>query len=194
MASAPRTDEMSKRVMECILLPPGAVMVDAGQIALVVSQQPKSPHLITKLDARLPRHLRAEGTRMRFLPWLQSRTAKQNEKRDALEVQGNGFNLSAIWSFLDGGAQNNESGEPVNDFTALFRRDCVLLLPRVGRGYRIIALPDQRTYIPETGFAASSPGPATCQRELAQNVTFQEVRSQLPISRFCVQVDWICIH
>jgi HK97 family phage portal protein len=55
---------------------------------------------------------------MRFLPWL-SRAAKQNEKRDALEVQGNGFNLGAIWNFLDGGVQNSESGEPVNDFTAL---------------------------------------------------------------------------
>jgi len=55
---------------------------------------------------------------MKFFPWLQSRAAK-NEKRDALEVQGNGFNLAAIWNFLDGGAQNNESGEPVNDFTAL---------------------------------------------------------------------------
>ena len=54
---------------------------------------------------------------MRF-PWL-SRTAKQNEKRDSLDVQGNGFNLPAIWNFLDGGAQNNESGEPVNDATAL---------------------------------------------------------------------------
>jgi len=60
---------------------------------------------------------------MRFLPWL-SRTAKQNEKRDALEVQGNGFNLSAIWNFLDGGAQNNESGEPVNDFSALSIATC----------------------------------------------------------------------
>jgi HK97 family phage portal protein len=56
---------------------------------------------------------------MKFFPWLQSRTAKQNEKRDALEVQGNGFNLDAIWNFLDGGAQNNESGEPVNDYSAL---------------------------------------------------------------------------
>ena len=55
---------------------------------------------------------------MKFLPWL-STTAKQNEKRDSLETQGVGFNLGAIWSFLDGGAQNNESGEPVNDFTAL---------------------------------------------------------------------------
>ena len=55
---------------------------------------------------------------MRFLPWLQSRSAK-HEKRDALEVQGNGINLGAIWNFLDGGAQNNESGEPVRDFTAL---------------------------------------------------------------------------
>jgi HK97 family phage portal protein len=60
---------------------------------------------------------------MKFLPWL-SRTAKQNEKRDALEVQGNGFNLDAIWNFLDGGAQNNESGEPVNDFSALSIATC----------------------------------------------------------------------
>jgi hypothetical protein len=44
---------------------------------------------------------------MKFsLPW-QSRAAN-NEKRDALEVAGNGFNLAAIWNFLDGGAQNNE--------------------------------------------------------------------------------------
>ena len=54
---------------------------------------------------------------MKFLPW-QSRAAK-HEKRDALEVQGNGFNLGAIWNFLDGGGQNNESGESVNDATSL---------------------------------------------------------------------------
>jgi hypothetical protein len=54
---------------------------------------------------------------MRFLPWT-SRAAK-NEKRDSLEVQGNGFNLGAIWSVLDGGSQSNESDEPVNDATAL---------------------------------------------------------------------------
>jgi HK97 family phage portal protein len=57
-------------------------------------------------------------TRMKFLPWL-SRAAKQHEKRDSLEVQGNGFNLGAIWSFLDGGSRGNESDEPVNDATAL---------------------------------------------------------------------------
>jgi HK97 family phage portal protein len=56
---------------------------------------------------------------MKFLPWLQSRAAKQNEKRDALEVQGSGFNLGAIWNFLDGGSRGNESDEPVNDATAL---------------------------------------------------------------------------
>jgi HK97 family phage portal protein len=54
---------------------------------------------------------------MKFLSCI-SRAAK-NEKRDALEVQGNGFNLAAIWNFLDGGAQSNESGEPVNDYSAL---------------------------------------------------------------------------
>jgi HK97 family phage portal protein len=54
---------------------------------------------------------------MRFFPWT-SRAAK-NEKRDGLEVQGNGFNLGAIWSFLDGGSQSNESDEPVNDATSL---------------------------------------------------------------------------
>jgi hypothetical protein len=52
---------------------------------------------------------------MRLFPWA----AKQNEKRDALEVQGNGFNLSAIWSFLDGGSRGNESDELVTDSTAL---------------------------------------------------------------------------
>jgi hypothetical protein len=57
-------------------------------------------------------------TRMKIFPWL-SRAAKQDEKRDALEVQGNGFNLGAIWSFLDGGSRGNESDEPVNDATAL---------------------------------------------------------------------------
>jgi hypothetical protein len=64
---------------------------------------------------------------MRFLPWT-SRAAK-NEKRDSLEVQGNGFNLGAIWSVLDGGSQSNESDEPVNDATAL---SCLQLLPRPG--------------------------------------------------------------
>jgi hypothetical protein len=39
---------------------------------------------------------------MRF-PW-QSRAAK-HEKRDSLETQGVGFNLGAIWSFLDGGGR-----------------------------------------------------------------------------------------
>jgi hypothetical protein len=60
-------------------------------------------------------------TRMRFFPWLQSRAAKQHEKRDALEVIGGGglSNLSAIWSFLDGGFRSNESDEVVNDSTAL---------------------------------------------------------------------------
>src|SRR5277367_6538061 len=60
-------------------------------------------------------------TRMKFsLPWL-SRATKQNEKRDALEVMDGGglSNLSAIWSFLDGGVRGNESDEPVNDATAL---------------------------------------------------------------------------
>jgi hypothetical protein len=59
-------------------------------------------------------------TRMKIFPWL-SRAAKQDEKRDALEVQGGGglFNLGAIWSFLDGGSSGNESDEPVNDATAL---------------------------------------------------------------------------
>jgi hypothetical protein len=52
---------------------------------------------------------------MRLFPWV----AKQNEKQDALEVQGNGFNSSAIWSLLDGGSRGNESDEPVTDATAL---------------------------------------------------------------------------
>ncbi|MBN9616257.1 MAG: phage portal protein [Acidobacteriales bacterium 59-55] len=57
---------------------------------------------------------------MKFLPWLQSRAAKQNEKRDGLETQGIGLsNLGAIWSFLDGGNRFNESDEVVNDATAL---------------------------------------------------------------------------
>jgi HK97 family phage portal protein len=49
------------------------------------------------------------------------RAAKATEKRDALEVQGGGglSNLSAIWSFLDGGDRFNESDEVVNDATAL---------------------------------------------------------------------------
>jgi hypothetical protein len=58
------------------------------------------------------------GTRTKFLPWL-SRAPKQHEKRDSLEVQVDGLNLGAIWNFLDGGVHNNESGEPVNDLTAL---------------------------------------------------------------------------
>jgi HK97 family phage portal protein len=57
---------------------------------------------------------------MKFLPWLQSRAAKQNEKRDGLETQGIGLsNLGAIWSFLNGGNRFNESDEVVNDATAL---------------------------------------------------------------------------
>jgi hypothetical protein len=75
-------------------------------------------HFNAKFSHQTP-SLWAEGIRMRFLPWLQSRTAKQNEKRDGLEVQGNGFNLSSIWSFLDGGSRGNESDEAVNDATAL---------------------------------------------------------------------------
>jgi HK97 family phage portal protein len=56
---------------------------------------------------------------MKFLPWIKSGAAKQ-EKRDSLEVQGVGIsNLSAIWSFLDGGFNSNESDEPVNDATSL---------------------------------------------------------------------------
>jgi hypothetical protein len=58
-------------------------------------------------------YLRAEGTRMKSCPWIESRTAKQNEKRDSLEVQGNVFNLGTIWSFLNGGGQNSESDEIV---------------------------------------------------------------------------------
>jgi HK97 family phage portal protein len=57
---------------------------------------------------------------MRIWPW--SRAAQNiSEKRDALEVQGGGglTNLSSIWSFLDGGTRFNESGEIVNDQTAL---------------------------------------------------------------------------
>jgi hypothetical protein len=30
-----------------------------------------------------------------------------------------GFNLGAIWNFLDGGVRSNKSGEPVNDLTSL---------------------------------------------------------------------------
>jgi HK97 family phage portal protein len=71
---------------------------------------------------------------MKFWPWLQSRAAKPNEKRDALEVQGNGFNLGAIWNFLDGGVQNNESGEPVNDFTALSIATCYTACRVLGDG------------------------------------------------------------
>jgi HK97 family phage portal protein len=56
---------------------------------------------------------------MRFFPWT-SRAAKQNEKRDGLEVQGVGIgNMSAIWNFLDGGSRFNESDEAVTDTTAL---------------------------------------------------------------------------
>src|ERR1700733_1618325 len=57
---------------------------------------------------------------MKIFPWQKSGAAKK-EKRDALEVQGGGglFNLAAIWSFLDGGFNGNESGEMVNDATAL---------------------------------------------------------------------------
>src|ERR1700729_2432364 len=57
---------------------------------------------------------------MKFLPWLQSRAAK-NEKRDAFEIQGGGglSNLSAIWSFLEGGSRFNESDEAVTDATSL---------------------------------------------------------------------------
>src|ERR1700678_1774439 len=56
---------------------------------------------------------------MRFFPWT-SRAAKQNEKRDGLEVQGVGIgNVSAIWNFLDGGSRFNESDEAVTDTTAL---------------------------------------------------------------------------
>ena len=56
---------------------------------------------------------------MRLFPW-NLRAVKQ-EKRDALEVQGGGglSNLGAIWSFLDGGSNSNESGEAVNDVSAL---------------------------------------------------------------------------
>ena len=56
---------------------------------------------------------------MNFLSRLMP-NAHPNEKRNALEVQGAGglSNLSAIWQFLSG-ANSNESGEPVNDVTAL---------------------------------------------------------------------------
>jgi hypothetical protein len=50
---------------------------------------------------------------MKCLPWIEARTAKQNEKRDSLGVQGNVFNLGAIWSFLNGGRTENESDEVV---------------------------------------------------------------------------------
>ena len=77
---------------------------------------------------------------MKFsLPW-QSRSAK-NEKRDALEVQGNGFNLGAIWSFLDGGSRGNESDEPVNDATSLLYRYGVHLLQSLGGWNCFSALP-----------------------------------------------------
>jgi HK97 family phage portal protein len=58
---------------------------------------------------------------MKLFPWLQSRATKQYEKRDALEEMGGGglTNLSAIWSFLDGGNTGNESSEPVTDATSL---------------------------------------------------------------------------
>jgi HK97 family phage portal protein len=59
---------------------------------------------------------------MTIWPW-KSRAASNDisEKRDSLEVQGGGglTNLSSIWSFLDGGNRFNESGEIVNDQTAL---------------------------------------------------------------------------
>jgi hypothetical protein len=56
---------------------------------------------------------------MRFFPW-QSRTAKQNEKRDGLDVPSVGLsNLSAIWNFLDGGSRFNESDEVVTDASSL---------------------------------------------------------------------------
>jgi HK97 family phage portal protein len=72
---------------------------------------------------------------MRFLPWL-SRATKHHEKRDALEVQGGGglSNLSAIWSFLDGGGRNNESDEVVNDSTALGIATCFTACRVLGDG------------------------------------------------------------
>jgi hypothetical protein len=65
--------------------------------------------IYTRLTTNAP-ILRAEGTRMRVFPWP-SRAEKQHEKRDGLETQGVGFNLGAIWSFLDDGRRNNESDE-----------------------------------------------------------------------------------
>ena len=58
---------------------------------------------------------------MKFFPLFSKRSAKPREKRDALEVQGGGGlrNLSAIWSFLSGGSNSNESGEAVTDSTAI---------------------------------------------------------------------------
>jgi HK97 family phage portal protein len=58
---------------------------------------------------------------MKFIPWLKSKAASRSEKRDAFEVQGGGglTNLSAIWSFLDGGNRGNESDEVVTDATSL---------------------------------------------------------------------------
>lgn len=56
----------------------------------------------------------------KFLPWLRASTMAPKQKRDSLEMQGVGLsNLAAIWSFLDGGSNTNESGEFINDATAL---------------------------------------------------------------------------
>src|ERR1017187_7437532 len=58
---------------------------------------------------------------MSIWPWKSRAAQSISEKRDALEVQGGGglTNLSSIWSFLDGRTRFNESGEIVNDQTAL---------------------------------------------------------------------------
>lgn len=60
------------------------------------------------------------GLPMKF-PWPRPRATQKQEHRDLLEVQGGGglSNLSAIWSFLDGGNRYNESDEVVNDATSL---------------------------------------------------------------------------
>jgi len=57
---------------------------------------------------------------MKFSNPFKRVNANLREKRDALDIQGVGLNnLGAIWSFLRGGNNENESGEAINDASAL---------------------------------------------------------------------------
>ena len=57
---------------------------------------------------------------MKFSNPFKRVNANLREKRDALDIQGIGLNnLGAIWSFLRGGNNENESGEAINDASAL---------------------------------------------------------------------------